>query len=247
MASRSLNLLGVCQGGVLSLCYAALHPERVRNLITMVTPVDFHTPGGPSVKWVSKIDIAAWVGDGNVPGDALNQLFLSLMPFRLTQQKYVELLRGAPDRAAHRELHARRTVDLRQSRPGGRGVPGIRHMVLSGESIGTQSAGDRARAVVSNRCEMPMLNLIGTQDHLVPPASSAGAETAGGEPGFHHARARPRAHRHVRERPRPARGATRHRSMARIALTPGGRPRPAGPRLTRHPAKEWSIPRRVRS
>ncbi len=38
---EKLNLLGVCQGGVMSLCHAALHPERVRNLITMVTPVDF--------------------------------------------------------------------------------------------------------------------------------------------------------------------------------------------------------------
>jgi len=38
----SINLLGICQGGVLSLCYAALHPDSVRNLITVVTPVDFH-------------------------------------------------------------------------------------------------------------------------------------------------------------------------------------------------------------
>jgi len=37
----AINLVGVCQGGVLSLCYTALHPERVRNLVTCVTPVDF--------------------------------------------------------------------------------------------------------------------------------------------------------------------------------------------------------------
>src|SRR5450631_4770944 len=83
---RALNLLGVCQGGVLSLCFSALHPQLVRNLITMVTPVDFHTPADLLSKWVSKIDVAAWVNDGNVSGDALNQLFLSLMPFRLAHQ-----------------------------------------------------------------------------------------------------------------------------------------------------------------
>src|SRR5580698_345270 len=38
----SINLLGVCQGGVLSLIYASLYPEKIRNLITCVTPVDFH-------------------------------------------------------------------------------------------------------------------------------------------------------------------------------------------------------------
>src|SRR5882762_9262527 len=39
----ALNVLGVCQGGVLSLCFSALYSQRVNNLITMVTPVDFHT------------------------------------------------------------------------------------------------------------------------------------------------------------------------------------------------------------
>ena len=38
----SVNLLGVCEGGTFSLCYAALHREKVDNLILMVTPVDFH-------------------------------------------------------------------------------------------------------------------------------------------------------------------------------------------------------------
>ncbi len=41
---EQLNLLGICQGGSLSLCYTALNPDKVKNLITMVTPVDFKTP-----------------------------------------------------------------------------------------------------------------------------------------------------------------------------------------------------------
>src|ERR1022692_4801744 len=95
----ALNILGVCQGGVFSLCFSALHPQRVRNLVTMVTPVDFHTPADLLSKWVRKINVPAWVGEGNVSGEALNHLFLSLMPFRLTQQKYVHLLAGGLDAA----------------------------------------------------------------------------------------------------------------------------------------------------
>ena len=38
-----VNLLGICQGGTFSLIYTALHQEKVRNLVTMVTPYDFHT------------------------------------------------------------------------------------------------------------------------------------------------------------------------------------------------------------
>ena len=54
-----INLLGICQGGTFSLCYAALHPERVANLVTMVTPVDFHTPDNLLTRWIRHVDIDA--------------------------------------------------------------------------------------------------------------------------------------------------------------------------------------------
>ena len=88
-----INLLGVCQGGTLSLCYAALHRDRLRNLVTMVTPVDFQTPKNLLTKWTKHVDLDALVATtGNVPGEMLNALFLGLQPFRLTSQKYVDLL-----------------------------------------------------------------------------------------------------------------------------------------------------------
>ncbi|MGA9335879.1 MAG: alpha/beta fold hydrolase, partial [Rudaea sp.] len=34
-----INLLGICQGGAFSLCFASIYPHKIRNLITMVTPV----------------------------------------------------------------------------------------------------------------------------------------------------------------------------------------------------------------
>jgi polyhydroxyalkanoate synthase len=41
-----ITLLGVCQGGTFSVMYAALHPEKVKNLVTLVAPVDFETDKG---------------------------------------------------------------------------------------------------------------------------------------------------------------------------------------------------------
>ena len=37
-----VNLLGICEGGVFTTCYAALHPEQVKNLVLTITPIDFH-------------------------------------------------------------------------------------------------------------------------------------------------------------------------------------------------------------
>ncbi|APS84257.1 alpha/beta hydrolase [Piscirickettsia salmonis] len=38
-----LELLGVCQGGVFSLCLSLLQPDKLKRLILMGTPVDLHT------------------------------------------------------------------------------------------------------------------------------------------------------------------------------------------------------------
>jgi len=37
-----VTLLGICEGGVFLTCYAALHPDKVKNLVLTITPIDFH-------------------------------------------------------------------------------------------------------------------------------------------------------------------------------------------------------------
>lgn len=172
----AINLLGVCQGGVFSLCFTALHPERVRNLVTMVTPVDFHTPQDLLSKWVRKIDVAAWVGQGNVSGDALNQLFLSLMPFRLTQQKYVHLWaeqsRAQDPAALENFLRVEQWIFDSPDQAGA----AFREFVtwLYQENRLAQGRLEIAgRRVDLASVRVPILNLIGRRDHLVPPQSSA--------------------------------------------------------------------------
>lgn len=169
---RALNVLGVCQGGVFALCYAALHPERVRNLITMVTPVDFQTPDDLLSKWIRKIDVAAWVAGGNVSGECLNQLFLALMPFRLAHQKYVDLFM---------DTHTQAQIDtfMRVERwifdsPDQAGAAFQEFLI----SMYQENRLARNQLVINGRrvdlrsLQHPLLNLIASKDHLVPPASS---------------------------------------------------------------------------
>ncbi|NJD78676.1 MAG: class III poly(R)-hydroxyalkanoic acid synthase subunit PhaC [Candidatus Methanoperedens sp.] len=87
-----ISLLGVCQGGTLSVMYAALHPEKVKNLITLVTPVNFDTDKGQLHAWAKSLDVDNIVDNyGIVPGDLLNAGFLLTDPFRLMIDKYVGL------------------------------------------------------------------------------------------------------------------------------------------------------------
>ena len=169
----AVNILGICQGGTFSLCYSAMHPEKVSNLVTMVTPVDFHTPDNMLTNWARNIDIDLLVDTlGNIPGELLNWTFLMLKPYQLAGQKYmnmVDLLDNpqqlknflrmekwifdSPDQAG--EAYRQFIKDFYQS-----------NKLIKGEvQIGEHT-------VNLKNLSMPVLNVYAMQDHLVPPAAS---------------------------------------------------------------------------
>jgi poly[(R)-3-hydroxyalkanoate] polymerase subunit PhaC len=158
------------------LCFAVLHPKRVRNLITMVTPVDFHTPADLLSKWVRNIDVANWVGNGNVSGETLNQLFLSLMPFRLAQQKYMDLLTGRPDRARFENFM--RVEQWIFDSPDQAGTAFHEFVVwfYQQNRLLRNQLEIAGRKVELRSLQLPLLNLIGTKDHLVPRDASTALE-----------------------------------------------------------------------
>lgn len=88
-----VNLMGICQGGTFSVIYSALRPEKVKNLITLVTPVDFSAEDGLLFKWAPYLNMDLIVDAyGNVPGDFMNAGFLTLAPLSLMVNKYLNLV-----------------------------------------------------------------------------------------------------------------------------------------------------------
>jgi len=169
----SVNLLGVCQGGTLSLCHAALHPERIAKLVTMVTPVDFQTPENLLAKWARQLDVDTLVAaTGNVPGELLNAAFLALMPYRLTSQKYAGLLDLIDDPAQLRNfLRMEKWIFDSPDQPGEVFRQFIRWFFRENRLVhGTLRIG--GRLVDLGQVTMPVLNVYASQDHLVPPSAS---------------------------------------------------------------------------
>jgi len=169
----ALDLMGVCQGGVLSLCYSALHPEQVANLVTLTTAVDFQTPDDLLSKWVRGLDTELLARAGNVPGGLLNALFLSLMPFRLTQQKYVRLLTGRADqRAVDDFVRMERWIFDSPPQAAVALAQFVRWFYQENRLLrGTLELG--GRTVDLKNVRAPLLNLYAGADHIVPPAASA--------------------------------------------------------------------------
>jgi polyhydroxyalkanoate synthase len=180
---EQINLLGICQGGAFSLCYSSIYPEKVKNLITMVTPVDFHIKEGLLNVWGGStlgsqaLDVDLMVDTlGNIPGDFMNLEFLLLKPFQLGIQKYIDLLDtiesedkllnflrmekwifDSPDQAG--EAYRQFMKDFYQG-----------NKLIKGEvEIGE-------KRVNLENIRIPILNIYAEQDHLVPPASSLALE-----------------------------------------------------------------------
>lgn len=169
----AVNLLGICQGGAFSVCYSALHPERVRNLVTMVTPVDFHTADNMLGHWARGMDVDLFVDTlGNVPADLMNFCYLMLKPYRLNFQKYVGLVDILDDKAElenflRMEMWIFDSPDLAGEayRQFAKDFYQGNKLVRGGLQIG-------GRPVDPLNITMPVLNIYAEQDHLVPPDAS---------------------------------------------------------------------------
>ncbi|KRB04481.1 class III poly(R)-hydroxyalkanoic acid synthase subunit PhaC [Lysobacter sp. Root690] len=169
----AINLLGICQGGAFSLCYSALNPAKVRNLITMVTPVDFHTGDNMLSNWTRGLDIDQFVDTlGNVPADVMNWCYLTLKPWRLFVQKYVGLIDILDDKRALEDFLRMEKWIFDSPDQAGEAFRQFIKQFYQGNGFVNGGIDIGGRAVDLGYVDMPVLNIYAEQDHLVPPAAS---------------------------------------------------------------------------
>jgi polyhydroxyalkanoate synthase subunit PhaC len=170
---EKINILGICQGGAFSLMYSAMHQDKVKNLVTMVTPVDFKTPDNLLSAWVQNIDIDLAVDTmGNIPGELLNWTFLSLKPFSLTGQKYVNMVDvlDDPDKVKN-FLRMEKWIFDSPDQAGETFRQFIKDFYQNNGFInGGVTLGGQELDLKQITC--PVLNIYAMQDHLVPPDAS---------------------------------------------------------------------------
>lgn len=174
---EKINLLGICQGGCFSLCYTALHQDKVKNLVTTVTPVDFHTRHDLLSHMVQQIDIDQVVDTmGNIPGEMLNWTFLTLKPYTLMGQKYVDLVDILDDKSkALNFMRMEKWIFDSPDQVGETYRQFIKQFYQENGLIkGTVKIGEQT--VDLENIKNPVLNIYAKDDHLVPPDSSRALE-----------------------------------------------------------------------
>jgi len=167
-----LNLMGICMGGTFSIIYSALHPEKIKNLVTTVTPSSFDTDQGLLHIWTKEIDLGGIIeAYGNMPGDLLNLGFLLLNPARLVIDKYIGFFENI-DNKDFIENFVRMEKWIFDSPD----VPGetIRQFIEDcyQKNLLIQSKMEvGGKRIDLKNITMPLLNIFGKHDHLVPPGA----------------------------------------------------------------------------
>ncbi len=170
---EKINILSICQGGTLSVIYSTLYPNKIKNLVTQVTPIDFSTNDGLLFRWSKNMDFDKLVEgfNGLIPGDFLNQGFDMLKPM-MKVQKQQTLVKSLEDK--EKLLMFLRMEQWISESPNQAGECFRQFMkelyqenkLIKGELV----VGGREVNLKNLVC--PLLNIYATEDHLVPPAAT---------------------------------------------------------------------------
>jgi polyhydroxyalkanoate synthase len=165
-----VNLMGVCLGGTFAVIYAALHPEKVRNLVTTVSPIHFDTSKGLLHIWLKEIDVDRLVDAfGNLPGNLANMTFLLLNPPRLLLDKYLGFLENMDQKDfVENFIRMEKWIFDCPDVPGETARQVIKDLYQENRLVQSQMELG-GRRVDLGQVTMPLLNIYGRFDHLVPP------------------------------------------------------------------------------
>jgi len=165
-----INLMGICMGGSFCVMYSALHPEKIKNLVTTVTPTNFDTDKGLLHIWM-KNTLAEKMGPtyGNMPADIMNLGFLLLNPARLIIDKYVGFFENMDNKKfVENFVRMEKWIFDSPDVPAATFKQFIEDCYKKNLLIQSKLELNGKR-VDLKKITMPLLNFYGKYDHLVPP------------------------------------------------------------------------------
>jgi polyhydroxyalkanoate synthase subunit PhaC len=176
--SDKVSLLGYCWGGDLALMYSAIHPEKVKNLITIATPGDFDLDDSLLSVWTKTIKEDYLLNAfGNLPGIVLNAAFILRNPIEYSH-KYFHFFEEPRSLGEAAEFFATETW-LYDSPP----IIGeiyrefaeycYKQNLLIKSKMRIEEANNDNDAIINlKNVNMPLLNIVAKRDDLVAPGSS---------------------------------------------------------------------------
>jgi len=171
----ALNVLGYCLGGALTAMYAARYPENVNALGQIAGTLHFDDTGGVLEQWGQEnhYDPEALVGtDGNVSADVLATMFDMMDPIANNVSKYVRLYENLDDEAfvenfARMERWLDEGIDV-----AGATYAEFMTKLYQNDELYRNELELAGEPVDIEKIDMPVLQIVGEHDNLVPPEAS---------------------------------------------------------------------------
>ena len=171
----SIDILGYCMGGTMSVMYAALHREKVRNLALMAAGLCFAGDGGVLELWGADEyydpEKVAETFD-NVPAEFLDVGFALMDPIANGVTKYVRLYENIED-----EDFVENFARMEEWLGDGIDVAGQTYVeflrdVYQQNKLYENELDLGGRHVELGNIDMPVLQIVAEYDHLIPPEAS---------------------------------------------------------------------------
>ncbi|MFP8888788.1 class III poly(R)-hydroxyalkanoic acid synthase subunit PhaC [Natrialbaceae archaeon A-CW2] len=171
----AINILGYCMGGTMTTMYAALFPEKVRNLGLMAAGLCFAGDSGVLELWgADEYYDPERVTDtfGNVPAEFLDVGFALMDPVANNVTKYVRFYENMDD-----EEFVENFARMERWLAEGIDVAGATYDQFIGDIYQDNKLVENElylgdKHVDIENIEMPVLQIVATYDHLIPPEAS---------------------------------------------------------------------------
>jgi polyhydroxyalkanoate synthase len=190
-----VSLLGICEGGVFTTCYAALQPETVKNLVLTITPVDFHGDANEArlgfgfinlwTRSLNPEDIDRLIeAYGNLPGEFMGSVFSMMTPMRTLTKYNLDLLEVMDDKKKLLNfLRMEKWIADRPHHPGEAAKQWLKDLYQDNKLVkGELELG--GRRVDLKNITMPVLNVFAKDDHIIPPATTQALKLCIGSPDY---------------------------------------------------------------
>jgi polyhydroxyalkanoate synthase len=171
----AIDVLGYCMGGTMSAMYAALHPERVNSLGLMAAGLCFEGDGGVLELWgEEEYYDPETVAEtfGNVPSEFLDVGFALMDPVENYVTKYVRLFDNIEnddlvENFARMERWLGDGIDV-----AGEAYRQFLEDIYQENRLMRNELYLDGKHVDVNNIDMPVLQIVGEYDHLIPPEAS---------------------------------------------------------------------------
>src|SRR5574338_467867 len=170
--SEKISLFGYCWGGIFVLIHASIHPENVKNLVLHAVPIDLEKTNTVIENWTKHMDADELVSTfGNIPGWFLNAAFIMRNPIDAFSKywRYFSEPRNLDEIIQFFAIEGWLYDSVPIIGPVYKDI--VNQIYKKNLLIKNKMKVD-SDLVDLRKITMPVLNIIGTKDDLVPPSSS---------------------------------------------------------------------------